>query len=140
MPNEKVKVAIFDNDLKIRTLKKYEVSDDGTKIRIVSGGEGHFMPTFDTSSFLEFAGRKKYLLFGAREWDRIYFVKKKGVKCVNFKTQEVLGPSPEESKKAIGATLLDKIGQEKQDVTWQLWAILGITIFTLLITMGVINV
>ena len=140
MPNEKVQVAIFDNDLKIRTLKKYEVSDDGTKIRIVSGGEGHFMPAFDTSSFLEFAGRKKYLLFGARQWERIYFVKKKGAKCVDFQTGEVFGPSPEESKKAIGATLLHQIGQEKQAVSWQLWAILAITIFSLLISMGVVNV
>ena len=140
MPNEKIEVAIYDNDLKIRTMKKYEVSDDGTQIRIISGGEGHFMPKFDQSSFLEFGGRKKFLLFGEREWKRIYFVKKKGAKCVNFATGEVTGPSPEESKKAIGATLLHQIGQEKQDTPWQMWALLAINIFILAIVAGVVNI
>jgi len=52
--SKKVKLAIVDKDLKARTVKKYPVSDSGEQIRIVSGGEGHFMPYFDNESFIEF--------------------------------------------------------------------------------------
>lgn len=137
MPKEKVEVAIFDNDLKCRTIKKYPISDNGEQIRILSGGENHFMPTFDNDSFLELPRRKKYFLFGSIIWRRLYFVKKKGKKCVNFTTGETFGPNPEDSKKAIGSTLLGQIGKEKQDITWISYATLGILVLLLLIQMGV---
>lgn len=129
MGSDKVQVAIFDNDNKIRTLKKYEVSEDGTKIRIVSGGEGHFMPVMNSTSFLEFPSRKRYLVAGPRSWDRIYFVKNKGKRCVDFSTEEVFGPSPEESKKAIGASLLEQIGERPPPFPiWLIYLILLILI------------
>lgn len=140
MPNEKIEVAIYDNDQKIRTQKKYEVSDNGTQIRIVSGGEGHFMPKFDSTSFLEFPSWKRYLFLGARTWKRLYIVKNKGEKCVNFKTGEAYGPSPEESKKAISSTLLEKIGAEKQPIPMLIYAILGLNTLFLIVVMKVLGV
>ena len=50
---KKVKLAIFDKDLKARTVKEYPISDNGEQIKVVSGGEGHFMPKFDNDSFIE---------------------------------------------------------------------------------------
>ena len=120
----KITAAIFDNDLKC-LVKKFEISDDGTKIRIQSGGEGHFMPTFDNNSFLEFPTRKKFLLFGERIYKRFYIVKKKGSACVNFRTGAVLGPDPEQMKKALAAASLDKLGkQEPPFPTWIIYLIL----------------
>lgn len=140
MGNEKIKVGIFDNDFKLRTIKNYEVSDDGTQIRIVSGGEGHWMPKFDNNSFLEFPSWKKYLIFGARSWKRLYFVKRKGEKCVDFHTGVTSGPSPEESKKAIGTTLLGKIGQDKLEIPLYISVILILNLVFSIIIMRVLGV
>ena len=131
MPNEKVELAIYDNDLKCRTIKKYEVSDDGTQIRVKSGGEGHFMPKFDNHSYLEIPTRKRYFLFGAHLWKRLYFVHKKGEKCVNFFTGESFGPNPEEQKIILGSNLLGQIGKVKQDTPM-------LTYFIVLLLLGII--
>ena len=140
---DKVEVAIFDEDLKIRKLKKYDVSENGTQIRIVSGGEGHFMPKFDSTSYLEFPSWKKYLLFGPKSWKRLYFVKNKGKKCVNFHTGEAYGPSPEQLKRANLHLLAEKIGQDaNKGVPWYIWLILLVSLATfmlLLNTSGVIR-
>lgn len=120
----KITAAIFDNDLKCE-IRKFEVSEDGTKIRIQSGGEGHFMPKFDNNSFLEFPTRKKFLLFGERVYRRYYIVKKKGSACVNFRTGEVSGPDLEQLKKALAASSLDKLGkQEPPFPSWTIYLIL----------------
>jgi hypothetical protein len=109
----KVKLAIFDNDL-VATVKDYEVSKDGTKINVVSGGEGHFMPSFDNESYLDLPYRSILSLWKISHY-RLHFVKKKGKKCVNFKTEEVFNPDPEQLKEAIGATLLGKLNEEKTE-------------------------
>lgn len=108
----KITVAIFDNDLKCE-VKKCKVSTDGTKISILSGGEGHFMPTFDNDSFLELPTRKKFLLFGDQIYKRYYIVKKKAKACVNFKTEEVAGPDLEQLKTALASASLDKLGKQE---------------------------
>ena len=113
--SKKVKLAIFDSDLKARTVKKYPVTDDGSKIRVVSGGENHFMPSFDNDSFIEFPRRSLLPPFGIK-WDRVYFARKKAKKCVNFKTGEVPGPDPELVKKAAGMTMLTELGKDKTDI------------------------
>ena len=87
----KVTLAIFDNDLKT-TIKKYPLSKDGTKIIVTSGGEGNWAPSFDNDSFIEFP--KPWYKGGG--WQRIYFVKKKGDKCVNFKSDPPTIPGPSE--------------------------------------------
>jgi len=132
MPNEKVLLAIYDNDLKCRTVKKYEVSDSGTQIKVKSGGDGHFMPMFDNESFLELPIRKKYIFFGGQIWKRFYFVKKKGEKCVNFRTGEAFGPNPEDAKKAIGSTLLEQVGKNKPENTLIAYATLGLLVLVFL--------
>ena len=132
---KKVKLAIFDNDLKARTVDKFPVSDSGNQIRVKSGGEAHFMPLFDNDSFIDFP-RPWYLGGG---WNRIYFVKKGSEKCVNFSTEEVSGPDPEQVKKSVGSTLLDQLGKEKPPFpTWMIYIILLLAIGTALKVFGVI--
>lgn len=132
---KEVKLAIIDNDLKARTVENYPVSDDGTKIRVVSGGEGHFMPSFDNHSFIEFP-RPRYRGGG---WNRIYFVKKGAKKCIDFKTELVTGPDLEQMKKAVAGSLLDKMGkQEPPFPTWVIYLILLFSLGTLLKVFGVI--
>jgi len=131
-----VKLAIIDNDGKARTVKKYPISEDGTKIRVVSGGEGHFMPTFDNDSFVEFP--KKFLIFNLG-WDRVYMVKKRASACINFKTGKVIGPDLEQLKEAVGSTMLNQMGQDKPPFpTWIIYFILLLALGTALKVFGVI--
>ncbi len=131
----KVKLAVFDETLKIE-IKEYPVSDSGIQIKVRSGGESHFMPRFDNYSYLEFP--KKFLRW-TRGHERIYFAKKGAKKCVNFKTQEVLGPDPEQLKRSVGSTLLDQLGQEKPPFpTWMIYIILLCVIGITLKVFGVI--
>lgn len=123
---KKVKLAIFDRDLKARTVKKYPISDNGEQIKVVSGGEGHFMPKFDNDSFIEMPKMIGPFQVG---WEKIYFARKLAKKCVNFKSPEVFGPDPEQLKKSIGSTLLDQLGQEKPAFpSWIIYLILLIVI------------
>lgn len=136
-PTRKVAVAIIDNDMVCR-VGKYPISDDGTQIRIQSGGEGHFMPKFDLHSALDLPRRKKFFLFGSLIYQKIYFVKKRGERCINFKTEEVPGPSPEELKQAVGATMLRDIGKVKQDTTLLQYVMLGALFLILMKVFGMI--
>jgi len=138
MPNEKGEVAIFDNDLKCRTIKKYEVSDSGDQIRInPKGGEGFWMPSYGTDSFIELPKRKRYFFFGDIIWRRLYFVKKRGDECVNFQTGKAFGPNPEETKKALGSTMLGQIGKVKAELSWIDYVTLAIVGILLLVELGV---
>jgi len=123
---KKVKLAIIDSDLKARTMGHYPVSDDGTQIRVTSGGEAHFMPKFDNDSFIEFP--KKFLWFHTG-WDRIYIVKKNATACVNFKTGDVPSPDIEQLKESVGATLLNRIGEKKEAFpAWIIYLLLVIVV------------
>jgi len=83
--------------------------------------------------------RKKYLFFGPRIYERIYFVEKKGAKCVDFgQGGTVYGPDEEGQKRAIGATLLNKIGKPEKEGL-QFWQI-ALLLLTLAITAKVFGV
>jgi len=79
---KELKVLVFDRDLKGRTFGSFPVTEDGSKIRIKSGGKGHFMPTFDNDSFIEFP--RKFLRWN-RGWERVYFVRNGAKACVRFR-------------------------------------------------------
>lgn len=131
----KVKLAIFDETLKIQ-LKKYPISDSGKQIKVVSGGENHFMPHFDNYSYLEFP--KKFLRWTIGH-ERVYFVQKGAKKCVDFKTGAVSGPDLEQLKQSIGSTLLDKLGQDEPPFpTWVIYLILVTVLGIALKVFGVI--
>jgi len=135
----KVITAIFDNDLRVE-LGKHEVSEDGTQIRIKSGGESHFMPSFDNDSFLEFPYRD-ITSFWKNSYRRVYIVKKKASACVDFTTEppEIPLPNPEELKKANMALLAKRIGQDRtNDVPWFAWVQLALIGFLVLLQLGVI--
>lgn len=133
MPEKKVNVAIFDKDLKAN-VGKYPLNSDGTKIEIKSGGEGHFMPSIDNESFIEFP-RPWYLGGG---YKRVYFAMKWSRKCVNFHTAEVEGPDPKQVMDAANKTLLDKLGDQKQEVNWWQYLLIGINVLILLKVLGVL--
>lgn len=114
MSESKVKVAIFDNDLRVRKIGKYPLNSDGTKIKIVSGGEGHFMPSIDPSSCLEFPRRSMIPPF-KKYFERVYIIKKGASKPVNFHTERVYDINVESIMKAANAQILNRLGQETKD-------------------------
>jgi hypothetical protein len=134
----KVHLAIIDSDLKIRSIKRYPLSANGRQITVISGGEGHFMPLITNTSYLDFPSWKRFYLFGVRTHKRIYFAMNKAKKCVDFESGDVSLPSPEELKKAIGATMLGKLG--KPEASFPLWMIYIILLCVLGITLKVFGV
>jgi len=139
MAETKVNLAIIDTDLVIRTLKQYPLSSNGRQILVSSGGTEHFMPVISNTSYLEYPTKKKYLLFGAQMYKKIYFAMNKAKKCVDFASGEVDIPSPEEMKKAVGKLIVGKIGQDKQETPLVTWMILAGVVFSILFQMGVFN-
>lgn len=136
----KLETAVFDNDLRCH-VGKYEISEDGTQIRIKSGGDSHFMPTFNNDTFLELPKRKKYLLFGEQLYRRLYIVKKKASACVDFRVEppEIPLPDREQLKRSLAATSLDKIGKPEQIFpSWIIWVILATNLILVLYQLGVI--
>lgn len=129
---KKVEVAVFDKDLRVRTLGKFPISQDGTKISVKKGGKGNFAPTFDNESFIELPKR----FFGG--WRRIYFVRKGAKSCVNFQTEEVDGPDPELVIEAAESEILRGIGKEKEETPLILYLILGALLLIALKVFGVI--
>lgn len=113
MNEKKVRVAVFDADLRCK-IKKYPVSSNGKQININAGGTEHFMPRFDRNCRLEFPRFKKWLIIGDRQYEPIYIVMNKAKKCVDFSLKEpyVDYPSPEELDKALKALIATRIGTE----------------------------
>ena len=136
---DKVKTAVFGKDLRVE-FKDYKLTTTGHKISIVPEGAGYFMPEIGPTTFLDLPLWKKYLLFGPRTYKRVYFIEKKGAKCVDFgEGGKIYGPDIEQLKKANMALLAEKIGQDANKGTpWYIWAILGFEILILLYLMGVI--
>ncbi len=132
----KVKIAIFDNDLQV-TVKKCPISNDGTQIRVKSGGEGHFMPRFSPNNALEF---KRPWYFGGGT-QKLYFAKKLAEGCVDFTTDPPTIPLPnrEQLKYANANLLATKVGQDSSKGTpWYIWVILALNTlaFILLLQMA----
>jgi len=136
---KKVKLAIFDIDLKARTVKKYPVSESGDKIKVKSGGEGHFMPSFDVESYIEFP-RRSFPALWRISWDRVYFARKGAKKCVNFGLDPplVTGPDPELVLEAAGTEMLRNLGKEKSEIPMISYISLALLIIILLYQLGVI--
>lgn len=121
---KKVKVAIFDQDLKIRQFGNYPLTSDGSKINVRSGGKAHFNPSFSNTSYLEFPYRSISNLFRI-QYRRVYIVRNNANKCVNFDTEEVPAPDPDEVMKAASAKILENMGKESQDTALILYIILA---------------
>lgn len=134
---DRVKLAIIDSDLKVRKQGKYEISERGDSIKVITGGENHFQPKIDGDSYLEFYRRSLIPPF-RKVWERVYFVRNKAPKCVNFKTLEVFMPDAEQLKKAVASTMLSKIGREETKVNPIFYVILIILIGIALKVFGVI--
>jgi hypothetical protein len=139
---DKVKTAIFDKDLRVQ-LKNYELSANGNKISIVPSGEGYFMPEIGPTTFLDWPSYKRYLIVGPRTYKRIFFVLKKGSKCVDFGKDEghVYGPDQEQLKKANATLLATKIGQEgNKGIPWYIYAILLFSFLSFLMLLSIAGV
>jgi len=124
MLKRKLKTIVFDADLKAE-IKNYPVSDSGDRIKITKGGEAHFMPKFDHTTYID-VPRPWYKGGG---YERTYFVRKLAKKCVDFKTCTLEGPDSEQLKTAIGSIGLQRMGQERQQFpTWVLYLLLLLNI------------
>ena len=136
---KKVKLAVFDRDLKARQYKKFPVTDDGSKIRVRTGGKRNFNPTFDNDSFIDFP-RPKWKGGG---WDRVYFARNSAKECVRFRRKEgdgddFLDPDPEQVKRAAENTILHSIGKEKTEIPMISWITLVMVAIILLKVLGVL--
>ena len=121
---KKVKLAIFDQDLKIRQFGDFPLTKDGSKINVRSGGKLHFNPSFSNTSYLEFPYRSIFSLFRIR-YRRVYVVRNNAGACVNFNTEVVPAPDPEEVMKAASAKILENMGRETQETPFILYLILA---------------
>jgi hypothetical protein len=134
---KKVKLAVYDKDLKARIYRKFQVTDDGSKIQVKRGGKANFNPGFDNDSFIEFP-KRRFIPPWAIKWDRVYFVPNLAKKCVNFRTQTVLEPDPSLVLKAAGTEMLKNLGKEKTETPLFTYITLGILILIALKLFGVI--
>ena len=122
---DKVKLAIFDQDLVVRKHGKFPLSSDGSKVKVVSGGESHFMPQIGNTTYLDFPRRSLIHPF-KKYYERLYFVRNTAKRCVDFQTEEVASPDPEQVMKAAGAKIASNWGKEKAETPMLLFIILGI--------------
>ena len=122
---DKVKLAIFDQDLVVRKHGKFPLSSDGSKVNVVSGGASHFMPQIGNTTYLYFPRRSLMPPF-KKYYERLYFVRNTANRCVDFKTEEVASPDPEQVMKAAGAKIASNWGKEKAETPMLLFIILGI--------------
>lgn len=139
---KKVELAVFDKDLKARTVGKFPLSKDGTKIKVRTGGKRNFSPSFDHSSYIEFPYRSLVTPWRI-SWKRVYFVRNAASECVNFHRTpegftEVPQPDPEIVMEAAEAAILKGIGKDKQETPMILYIILAAVAITLLKVLGVI--
>ena len=134
---KKVKLAIFDKDLKARTYENFPLSKDGSKISVRKGGKRNFNPTFDMDSYIEFPSRSLIPPFPVK-WNRVYFVRNGAKACVNFKTEGVEGPDQELVMEAAEAEILKGIGKDKQDTPIIQYIILAALVLVILKVFGVI--
>ena len=107
------------------------------KISIVKEGAGYFMPDIGPSTFLYWPGFKRFLLFGERQYSRMYFAVKKGSSCVEFGVNtKVYGPDQEALKKANANLLATQIGKDnKQGTPWYTVLILILLLLNLFLQM-----
>ena len=131
---KKVKLAVFDKDLKIRRFDKFPISKSGDKIVVKKGGKSNFKPSFDNESYLEFP--QPWYLGGG--WKRIYFVRNSAKECVNFKTETIGGPDPDLVIEAAESAILQNIGKDKEEIPFIIYIILLAVIGIALKVFGVI--
>lgn len=137
---ETIKLFIIDKDLRVREHGNFEVGD-GDKIRYKSGGTENWNPTLTETSFIEKKGWKKYLLVGARNWNREYYVMRKGASCIDFKTGIIPTPDSEKLKKANLGLLAKDVGSSaKRDIPWQTWAVLLLTVLNFVLMLKVAGI
>jgi len=133
----KVRVALFDKDLKVE-IKKYPLTSDGTRIEIKQGGKAHSKPIIGNTHYLDMPAKKKYLLFGERLYNRTYFVMKWAKECVDFNTGKVLGQDIDEIMRAAGNKVLETKGKQKQETTTMQWVTLIALVLIFLKVFGIL--
>lgn len=130
----KVRVALFDKDLKVE-IKKYPLTSDGAKIDITQGGKAHFKPHIGTTNYLDMPYRSA-LTPWKFSYVRTYFAMKWAKKVVDFHTGEVHGPDPEEVMTAAGNKILESKGKQKTETSPILILILVVVVLILLNVWG----
>lgn len=134
---EKVLLAILDRDLKARTYAKFPLSSEGTKVDVVNAGKGYFMPKIDNDSFIEFPYRSPLTPWKI-SWRRVYVAVRGSASCINFRTEEVKGPDPQQVIDAARSELVKNFGKEKIETPLITYIILIAIILVALKVFGVI--
>jgi len=135
--SKKVRLAIIDKDLRARIYKKFPLTEDGARIKVVESGKGMFKPEIETDSYIELPSRSILPPWGTN-WNRIYFVNKGAAKCINFKTETILDPDPSIVSEAAATTMLMNLGKEKNETELIIYIILAVLIGIALKIFGVI--
>lgn len=123
--SDTVKLAIFDQDLIVRRFKKYPLSSSGSQIKVVAGGDGHFMPKIGNTTYLDFPRRSLIPPF-RKYHERIYFVRNTASRCVDFKTEEVALPDQDQIMKAVGSKIASNWGKESTETPLLMWIVLAL--------------
>jgi len=135
--SKKVRLAIIDKDLRARIFKKFPLTDDGAKIKVVESGKGMYKPELETDSYIELPSRSIFPPWRIK-WSRIYFVNKGASKCINFKTETILEPDPSIVSEAAATTMLMNLGKEKKEIDFIFYIILLVVVGIALKVFGVI--
>ena len=133
---KKAKLITFDGDLKAE-IKEYPVSDSGDRIKVTKGGEGHFMPVFTNSSFLDLPYRSLSSPWKI-SYKRTYFARKLSKSCVDFQTGTLEGPDPETVLDLAGTKMLKNLGKDEEKTSLIQWVTLALLVFIILNQLGVI--
>jgi hypothetical protein len=114
--NEKVKLAIIDKDLKVRTFKEFPLTSDGTKIDVVKTGKGYFRPKINSDSAIELP-IPSINPFAKPKWEKIYIARRGASQCFVFrKENEPALPDPQEVMNTARAEMLQNWGKEKIEI------------------------
>lgn len=124
---KKVTLGFFGDDLRLEPLKNYEISENGKKIKVHTGGKNHWHVGFGTTSFLEFPVRYPWS-FWKTSYKRIYLAHKDAKNCIDFHTDKVEGPDPELVKRQASTIIVDKIGKTKQETPTFIYILLVINL------------
>lgn len=124
---KKVKVAIFDKDLRAE-IGKYEISSKGNQIRITRGGKKNFNPTFNETSYLNMPKR-----FGG--YEPLYIVRRNAKACIDFavKQPEITGADPDQVIEVAQAEIIKNFGKEDKTQPWWSYVLIGLQCLIILI-------
>lgn len=134
---KKVLVGSYDKDGKCRTFGWFDLSEDGTTIKLGKGEGRRPNPIIDNDSFVELPYRS-LPFFWVQRWRRLYLVPNGATACVNFRNNTVPPYDVEAIKQAARQEIINNWGRSKQETPIISYITLGMVLIILLKILGVI--